>query len=282
MRKIVKILLPFLFSALLATPAGAVPVAENQELQTYRGVSVGGQVCAATPDGGSVTYTLTTPPCKGTVELEEDGSFVYTPEEGRRGRDYFGYRAVDAEGNVSQEAVVIIRLVRQRKGPRYEDTAGLGCDYAAHALAERGLMSGQVLAGHALFEPERSMSRGEFLTLCMASAGHPPLAAVLRSPYADDEQLSAWLKPYATAALLDGYVAEEYCRADAPVTLREATALLDAVFSLTDAPAREGESQSAANLRQCGIWDSAEEDASLSRGQAAVLLVRTLEALEER
>ena len=136
MRKIVRILLPVLFSLLLAMPAGAVPVADNQEIQTYRGVSVGGQLCAATPDGGGVSYTLTTYPCKGSVELQEDGSFVYTPQENRRGRDYFGYRAVDAEGNVSQEAVVIIRLLRRRQSERYEDTAGLGCDYAAHALAD--------------------------------------------------------------------------------------------------------------------------------------------------
>ena len=208
MRKIVRILLPVLFSLLLAMPAGAVPVAENQEIQTYRGVSVGGQLCAATPDGGGVSYTLTTYPCKGSVELQEDGSFVYTPQENRRGRDYFGYRAVDAEGNVSQEAVVIIRLLRRRQSERYEDTAGLSCDYAAHALAERGLMQGQTLAGHTLFEPERNMSRGEFLVLAMESAHRSPLSAVLRSGYEDDGEMAAWLKPYATTARFDGYVTE--------------------------------------------------------------------------
>ena len=280
MRKIVRILLPILFSLLLAMPAGAVPVAENQEIQTYRGVSVGGQLCAATPDGGGVSYTLTTYPCKGSVELQEDGSFVYTPQENRRGRDYFGYRAVDAEGNVSQEAVVIIRLLRRRQSERYEDTAGLRCDYAAHALAERGLMQGQTLAGHALFEPERNMSRGEFLVLAMESAHRSPLSAVLRSGYEDDGEMAAWLKPYATAARFDGYVTEGSCRANEPITVREAAELVNAVFALTDAPAREGEEQSAANLRQCGVWDSPVEDVPLTRGEAAMLLIRTVEMLE--
>ena len=46
------------------------------------------------------------------LRLRPDGSFVYTPLVGRRGRDYFGYKAVDARGNLSQEATVIIRLTK--------------------------------------------------------------------------------------------------------------------------------------------------------------------------
>ena len=45
-----------------------------------------------------------------TISLNEDGSFVYTPRENKKGRDYFGYKAIDPEGNVSQEATVIIRI----------------------------------------------------------------------------------------------------------------------------------------------------------------------------
>ena len=121
------------------------------------------------------------------------------------------------------------------------------------------------------------MSRGEFLALAMESAHRSPLSAVLRSGYADDGEMAAWLKPYATTALFDGYVTEGSCRANEPITVREAAEL---VFALTGAPAREGEEQSAANLRQCGVWVSPVEDVPLTRGEAAVLLVRTVEMLE--
>ena len=89
---------------------GSAPAAENLELRTYRNVSVGGRLKAFDPDGDVVSYSITTDP----VKLEENGCFVYTPRENKRGRDYFGYKAVDSEGNLSQEATVIIRIEKQK------------------------------------------------------------------------------------------------------------------------------------------------------------------------
>ena len=106
-------LLMLLMGMGLANPAfaqGTAPVAENLELKTYRGVSVGGTLTAYDPDGDVAAFEITTRPVKGTIELKEDGSFVYTPNEKKRGRDYFGYKAKDAEGNLSQEATVLIRI----------------------------------------------------------------------------------------------------------------------------------------------------------------------------
>lgn len=84
-----------------AEAAGSAPVAANLELTTYRGVSVGGQLAAYDPDGGELTFEITTPPVKGTIELSDGGSFIYTPAGGKKGRDYFGYKAIDSEGNRS-------------------------------------------------------------------------------------------------------------------------------------------------------------------------------------
>ena len=94
---------------------GAAPIAEDLEMRTFRNVSVGGRLRAFDPDDGVVSYTITTEPVKGSIEVEENGCFVYTPKENKRGRDYFGYKAVDSEGNLSQEATVIIRIERQKK-----------------------------------------------------------------------------------------------------------------------------------------------------------------------
>ena len=92
----------------------SAPLAENLELTTYKNVTVGGKLSAYDPDGGTLKYMVSTPPVKGVLELEEDGSFVYTPDEGKKGRDYFGYKVSDEEGNLSQEATVIIRIEKQR------------------------------------------------------------------------------------------------------------------------------------------------------------------------
>ena len=103
-----------LVPVLPARAEGNAPVAQNLELTTYRNVSVGGRLTAVDPDGDTLTFQITTEPTKGEIELTDDGRFVYTPETNRRGRDYFGFKAVDAEGNSSQEATVIIRIEKQK------------------------------------------------------------------------------------------------------------------------------------------------------------------------
>ena len=102
----------------------AAPVAENMELSTFRGTSVGGTLRANAPDGSPLTFRITTEPIKGTVTLTDDGTFVYTPADGKRGRDYFGFRAADSSGRESQEATVIIAIRRHKPDITYSDMAG--------------------------------------------------------------------------------------------------------------------------------------------------------------
>ena len=141
MKKIREILLfslcVLLFSgSLTAAAADGAPIAENLEIMTYRGISVGGQLKAFDPEGEEVHFRITTEPRKGTLTLEENGEFVYTPAEGKRGRDYFGYCASDPKGNVSQEATVVITIRKAGKGAGYADTAGLSC--AVRRVRPRG------------------------------------------------------------------------------------------------------------------------------------------------
>ena len=91
-----------------APAENTAPVAENLELETYRGVSVGGQLTAYDAEGDEVTFTLETEPLKGSVDLSPDGFFVYTPGENRRGRDYFGFRVTDAAGNAAAYQFTIL------------------------------------------------------------------------------------------------------------------------------------------------------------------------------
>lgn len=254
-------------------------VAENLELETYRGVAVGGQLAAAAPDDTKLSYQITTEPSKGRVELEADGRFVYTPEEGRRGRDYFGYKVFDEAGNASQEATVIIQLLKCKAAFRYADTAGLPCDYAAHALAAEGLLQGQCVAGNHLFEPERSISRGEFLSLCMSAAGVEPLRGVSSTGCKDDADMDAWLKPYVSTALLAGYTKKDAVFAGDEVLSRtEAAAMLNRIFALTDAPgtsAADEYDRAVMNLTGSGIPLTLGK-APLTRGEAAMMLAEAM------
>lgn len=56
------------------------PTARDLEIRTYRGIPYLGQLEAADPDGGELTFAIVTQPKKGTVTVE-GANFTYTPKE---------------------------------------------------------------------------------------------------------------------------------------------------------------------------------------------------------
>ena len=291
-------LLVLVFTSVV-TASGTAPVAENLEISTYRGVSVGGRLNATDPDGGTLTYKLTTNPTKGVLDLSEDGHFVYTPAEGKRGKDYFGYRAIDLDGNCSQEATVIVRIQKQNTKVRYSDTAGNGSEYAAIRLSEEGLYTGEQVAGKYVFSPERPISRQEFLTLCMRASERPPMAAGVSTGFADDNSIDTWARPYVSSALRFGIISGSDTDAgwvfapEREITAAEAAVILDRCAGLTDAvtawfsyedtvPAWA--LQSVSNISACGLlpYGCSFTDETLSRGAAAEMIVSAMDLLQSR
>ncbi|MBR1658855.1 MAG: S-layer homology domain-containing protein [Oscillospiraceae bacterium] len=293
-------LLATLMAPVLAAPGVGAPVAENLSLETYRGVSVGGRLSGTDPDGDALRFEIATPPSKGSVDLGEDGRFVYTPDSGRRGRDYFGYRAIDPDGNASQEATVVIKILKQKTKVEYADTAGTAGAYAAVRLAEEGLFTGANLAGSYVFEPERAVTREEFLTMCVRMSGLPVLSGAVVTGFSDNADIEVWARPYVGAALRGGVIsgaAGETGKAvfepDRPVTVLEAVVILDRAIGLTDAvttwfswddavPAWA--MQSAANAASCGLMPAGVRfsDETLSRGDAAQMLSAAMDLLAKR
>ena len=98
-----------IFCALLMT-AAAPSTPEKQEFVTAADTPLSERLML--PDCEGVYCHITTMPVKGTLYLSSDGSFIYSPDRGRRGRDYFGYRVVNADGESSEEATVNFRINR--------------------------------------------------------------------------------------------------------------------------------------------------------------------------
>ena len=279
-------LLMLLMGMGLANPAfaqGTAPVAENLELKTYRGVSVGGTLTAYDPDGDVAAFEITTRPVKGTIELKEDGSFVYTPKEKKRGRDYFGYKAKDAEGNLSQEATVLIRIEKQKQPVIYEDMGGRAGGYAAAELCESGLFVGDKIGGSYCFHPDRAVTRGEFLRLCMLVTEQPLLEGVMRSGCSDDEAMSPQMRQVVATAAMSGIEPTGGAFSqDAYITKGEAAAMLNTALGLYDVvlpeEAAESTLQACMNLRSAGIVsDDYPAAETLSREEAARMLIRAME-----
>ncbi len=289
-------LLMLLVCAGLVLPAfadGTAPVAENLELETYRNVTVGGKLSAYDPDGGELKFEIITQPVKGHIELQSDGSFTYTPNTDKKGKDYFGYTATDPEGNVSQEATGIITIKKQKKTVAYSDMKGKAGEYYAVCLAERDVFTGRELCGEYCFEPEACVTKAEFLTMCMAVIDEPLISGVVRTGYSDDESIQEWMKPYIMTAVACGVqetAAREYLLPDEPLTRREAMVILNRALGLNDVSYLEpdGElteeiAQACVNLSATGVVrETVKTEERLSRVECAEMLVKAMDIIRNR
>jgi ELWxxDGT repeat protein/VCBS repeat-containing protein len=96
------------------TPVGDLPLVTNDSVVVNGGtastITVPGVLTNDTnPDGGALTASLVTNASRGTVTLNADGSFVYTPNTGVFGLDSFTYVATNATGT-SAPATVTVRV----------------------------------------------------------------------------------------------------------------------------------------------------------------------------
>ena len=277
---------------------GIAPIAENLEISTFVDTSVGGQLKALDPESGPLTFHITTPPRKGDIELGDNGSFVYTPNQGKRGRDYFGYKAENSKGEMSSEATVVIRIERQRAAVRYSDMDGHGAAAAAITLAERGIFVGERIGNQHVFNPERKVTRAEFLAMCLNLIDANILTGVMSTGFADDDDIPSFMKPYISTALLKGVIngysdghRKAVFNGGDYIRYSEAAVMLNRVLNLTDVnpSAYEGmvpvwAVQASANLSACRITTYAQREYSdfLNRADAAKLLLGAMRILENR
>ena len=255
----------------------SLPIAENFSLTTYRDVAVSGTFSAVDPEGDPLTFRVTKNPARGAITFAEEGSarFTYTPYENKTGKDSFTYVAEDGEGNVSQPAVVSIKIQKPDTKVTYSDMAG----------------------------NPAPVTREEFLAMAMDVVELETLPEATMTGFADDDSISVWAKPYVASALRAGMVQGSGGDGDgagfAPdrvITQTEAAVMLNRLLQVSDVAATGALSQDAApawayqsvvNLEAVGVLNP-EEDGSLSlspsltRAQAAEMLLSALEVLDFR
>ena len=182
------------------------PEARDVSLETYRNLERSGRLDATDPDGGSLTYTVVRTPKRGRLRIEEDGTFVYTPNENKLGSDSFTYTAADGQGAVSNEATVSIEIRRPTDRDAYADMDGDAAEFEAQWMRATGLMQGDRVTGRLCFRPDAPVSRGEYLVMSMTLAGVKPEACDAQCAFADAEAAPEWMRPYLSCALRRGIV----------------------------------------------------------------------------
>lgn len=89
-------------------------------------------------DGDALTAALVAGPASGSLTLNADGSFSYTPDAGYVGNDSFSYQAVDSAGAVSAPATVSLQVDAVATGPKlsHGDIVNVGSDWQTVMLAK--------------------------------------------------------------------------------------------------------------------------------------------------
>ncbi|WP_231582729.1 Calx-beta domain-containing protein [Pedobacter sp. BMA] len=88
------------------TPVNDAPVATTPvNVNTLKNTPVNGSIIATDVDGDPLTYTVGTPPANGTVVVNPDGTFTYTPNNNYSGNDTFTVVVSDGKGGTATVTV---------------------------------------------------------------------------------------------------------------------------------------------------------------------------------
>ncbi|MFV1965927.1 MAG: Ig-like domain-containing protein [Pirellulaceae bacterium] len=96
-------------------------VDEDTTLSVLEGVGV--LMNDSDPESDSLTASVADGPSSGTLTLNADGSFTYTPNENFNGQDIFTYRDTDRVGNTSPVATVAITVDPRNDAPVADDSS---------------------------------------------------------------------------------------------------------------------------------------------------------------
>ena len=257
------------------------PVAEDFAIETYKNLPNTGMLKASDPEEQALTYTVVRSPKRGTVEVQQDGSFTYTPKKNKVGIDSFTYTATDPAGNVSRVATVSVQILKPTDARQYTDTVGYDCRFEAEWLRNSGLFVGEQVGGNACFYPDKTVSREEFLAMVVKLLDIPLADSAAAQLPADAPQ---WLKPYLAAAqrsgLLDSWqesaaMQDVITGAEAAVMLQNALDLTISSDALEQVSAKQEEIPSRATASLTVLAENGvvlEADAPMTRADAAETL----------
>ncbi len=278
------------------------PVAQNSSYETYRNIAFRGDFAGVDPENDSLIFRVIKHPARGSISISEENpkQFIYTPYENKCGKDKFTYIAEDSFGNVSKPATVKIKIQKNKSKVHYVDMDDNLAHRDAIRLAEEDIFVGYQLAGNYFFEPDKTISRAEFLTLTMNALNVDLLDDATSSGFYDEEPIETWAMPYIATALYTDSIMGSFSaegkatfEAQRPITYSEAGVMLNRLLKLSDVSSNsknKNEStpawalQSFSNLEAVGVLNIAEVQptAYLTKAETATLLASALDVIEFR
>ncbi|WPO97712.1 Ig-like domain-containing protein [Pseudomonas sp. HR96] len=84
-----------------------VPTTANAAFSTGENVAVSGALLASDADGDALTFSALQNPAHGSLTVNADGTFIYTPALNFHGSDSFTYQVRDADGGIATATVAL-------------------------------------------------------------------------------------------------------------------------------------------------------------------------------
>lgn len=207
---------------------------------TYRDVTVYGSLEAFDPEGDRITFEIVRQPEKGILVMDDtsSGDYRYIPNAGYTGSDSFRYVAVDQYGNYSESATVSLKVEAQKNRLVYTDMTNRIAHVPAISLTEQGIMEEVKIDGKSCFEPEKGVTRLDFVVAAMKAVGLESVKDCEKTVFDDDGSIPKNLKGYVALATEKKYVygkiqadGELLLDPDAGITRAEAAVILSRMIA---------------------------------------------------
>ena len=181
-------------------------------INTQQSISVWGNLGATDPEGDKIEYIIVTYPKRGTLTLTEDenGRYCYTPNGNYKGKDKFTYVVRDEYGNYSKPMTVSIKVNERMCDTVYRDMEEREEYNAAVAMTAMGVMSGVQLGDDLYFNPDKRITRAEFVAMAMKCAGIKIDTSLAATFFDDDSAISPSLKGYIATAQRTGLIVGDF------------------------------------------------------------------------
>lgn len=172
-------------------------VAVNSKFAIEKNTTLKGAMEASVSGDETFIFAIVTAPSHGTAVQTKSGDaeFTYTPAKDYTGDDSFTFRL--ESGDVYSNIGTITITVKAPSEPvipfNYTDMQDHWANYSASHLAARGLIIGEEIGGKYYFNPERKMTRSEFVLFLLAIVDPDNTAKEADIKFADAGEMPAWL-----------------------------------------------------------------------------------------
>lgn len=173
---------------------------------TQNGISVYGKLTATDPEGDALVYSVIKYPRYGTLKINEDGEFAYTPTDERTGFDKFVYTVRDEYGNYTKPQTMTLKVIERMSDVVFCDMKDRAGYNAAVSMAAMGIMSGSRLGDDIYFDPDGSVSRAEFVAMAMKALSIKADTTLTSTFFDDNGSIPRSLVSYVATAARCGIV----------------------------------------------------------------------------